>query len=270
MSADTSALHARHPREGAGRRAYDPEMLLALLIYAYCTKQRSSRQIEWLCEVDVAYRVICANHVPDHTTIARFRQDFADDVVRLFADVLEMCAAAGLVNVGVVAVDGTKFAADASLRANRTRANIEAEIRTMLTEAEQVDAAEDDEFGDRRGDELPDELADRRRRLVRLREARDELERRRRARQAETDRVRGAYRQRGVNVESVTVVAVAQFPRCSTRLRKHKPTWTGNWPDSPGAWPTTRHDARRRVGDHRGRPPTALTIAAVTRIPART
>ena len=145
---DTSVLHARHPREGAGRRAYDPEMLLALLIYAYCTKQRSSRQIERLCEVDVAYRVICANHVPDHTTIARFRQHFAADVVGLFADVLELCAAAGLVKVGVVAVDGTKFAADAALRANRTRARIEAEIRTMFAEAEQVDTAEDDEFGE--------------------------------------------------------------------------------------------------------------------------
>ena len=68
---DTSRLHARHRRDGVGRRAYDPDMLLALLVYAYCTGQRSSRQIERLCEVDVAYRVICANSVPDHTTIAR-------------------------------------------------------------------------------------------------------------------------------------------------------------------------------------------------------
>jgi transposase len=193
---DTSRLHARYRRGGVGRRAYHPEMLLALLIYAYCCGQRSSRQIERLCEVDVAYRVICAHHVPDHTTIARFRQAFADEVVGLFADVLELCAAAGMVKVGVVAVDGTKFAADASLRANRTRARVEAEIRVMLTEAEQIDAAEDDEFGGRRGDELPDEMVDRRSRLVRLRAARDELERRHKARQAEGDRVRVAYRQR--------------------------------------------------------------------------
>jgi transposase len=193
---DTVALHARHRREGAGRRAYDPEMLLALLIYAYCTGQRSSRQIERCCEVDVAYRVICANHVPDHTTIARFRQAYQDQVVGLFADVLEMCAAAGMVKVGVVAVDGTKLAADASLRANRSRARVEAEIKSMLDEAEQVDAGEDDEFGDRRGDELADDLGDRRKRATRLREAAAELSRRRQARRAESDRVRAAYRQR--------------------------------------------------------------------------
>lgn len=184
---DTAALHARHPRQGVGRRAYDPEMLLALLIYAYCTGQSSSRQIEQLCEVDVAYRVICANHVPDHTTIARFRQVFTDQVVVLFADVLEMCAAAGMVKVGVVAVDGTKFAADASLRANRTRARLEAEIRSLLAEAERVDADEDAQFGDGRGDEPPDDLADRRKRRVRLAEAAAELRRRRQARQAAAD-----------------------------------------------------------------------------------
>ena len=88
---DTSALHAAHPNDGVGRRAYDPDMLLALLVYAYCTKQRSSRQIERLCEVDVAYRVICGNHRPDHTTIARFRQRHAPVAKRLFTDVLVLC-----------------------------------------------------------------------------------------------------------------------------------------------------------------------------------
>lgn len=129
---DTSELHARHPNVGAGRRAYDPDMLLALLIYAYCTGIRSSRQIERLCEVDVAYRVICANVVPDHTTIARFRQVYQEQAVRLFTDVLILCQAAGLTSVGVVAVDGTKMGANAALRANRTREQIEAEVAKMM------------------------------------------------------------------------------------------------------------------------------------------
>ncbi len=88
---DTSVLHRRHRNDGAGRRAFDPDMLLALLIYAYCTGIRSSRQIERLCEVDVAFRVIAANTVPDHTTIARFRQDHQEQAVQLFTDVLVLC-----------------------------------------------------------------------------------------------------------------------------------------------------------------------------------
>lgn len=184
---DTSVLHARHRRDGAGRRAYDPDMLLGLLIYAYCTGQRSSRQIERLCEVDVAYRVVCANHVPDHTTIARFRQAHEDVAVGLFADVLEMCAEAGLVKVGVVAIDGTKIGSDASLKQNRRRQRIEAEVAAMMADAERVDAVEDDLFGGRRGDELPDDLADPRLRKTRLDQAMAELKRREAARQAEAD-----------------------------------------------------------------------------------
>jgi len=189
---DTSGLHARHPNDGVGRRAYDPDMLLALLIYAYCTGVRSSRQIERLCEVDVGFRVICANVAPDHTTIARFRQDQQNEAVRLFTDVLVLCAAAGLVSVGVVAVDGTKMGANASLKANRTRERIEAEIREMFADAERVDASEDRLFGDARGDELPADLADPRRRGARLDAALRELERARAARQAETEAARAA------------------------------------------------------------------------------
>jgi transposase len=157
---DTSVLHALHPNDGAGRRAYDPDMLLALLVYSYCTGERSSRQIERLCEVDVAYRVICANQVPDHTTIARFRGENNGLAVTMFTDVLALCAKAGMVRVGVVAVDGTKMRADASAKANRTRAQIEAEVAAMMGEAEACDKDEDAKFGSARGDELPDELAD--------------------------------------------------------------------------------------------------------------
>ena len=182
---DTSGLHARHPNVGVGRRAYDPDMLLALLVYAYCTGQRSSRQIERLCEVDVAYRVICANLRPDHTTIARFRQDHQAEAVQLFTDVLMLCAQCGLVSVGVIAVDGTKMAGAGSLRANRTREQIEKEVAAMLADADEVDAGEDDLFGGGRGDELPVELADPSSRKARLDAALAELERARLARLAE-------------------------------------------------------------------------------------
>lgn len=165
---DTAGLHARRRLGGVGRRGYDPDMLLALLIYAYCTGQRSSRQIERLCEVDVAYRVICANVAPDHTTIARFRQEHEVHAVQLFTDVLVVCAEAGLATVGVVAVDGTKMACDAGLQANRTRESIQAQIREMFDEAAAVDAEQDRLFGDARGDEVPVGLRDRSARAARL------------------------------------------------------------------------------------------------------
>lgn len=172
---DTSSLHVRHPNTGPGRRAYDPEMLLALLIYAYCSGQRSSRQIERLCEVDVAFRIICANRVPDHSTIARFRQDHQPQAEALFADVLMLCAAAGLARVGVVSVDGTKMAANAALGANRTRAAIEAEVAAMMAQAQEADATGDELFADARGDELPAKLADPRSRRAHLDAALEEL-----------------------------------------------------------------------------------------------
>lgn len=190
---DTSPLHARHPNDGVGRRAYDPDMLLALLLYGYCTGVRSSRQIERLCEVDLAFRVICANLVPDHSTIARFRQGHQDEAVRLFTDVLVLCASAGLARVGVVAVDGTKMGAAAARRANRSREQLEAEVRAMFADAEATDAAEDGCHGDARGDELPPELRDPRHRGARLDAALRELERMAAARRAEQEAARAAW-----------------------------------------------------------------------------
>lgn len=179
---DTSAFHARHPNDGVGRPAYDPEVLLALMVYAYSNKVRSSRRIEQLCETDVAYRVICANRVPDHATIARFRADHEEAIKALFVDVLVLCAAAGLTSLGTVAIDGTKVAASAALRANRSGETIRSEIERLraqvaeiVGEAGRVDAAEDDRFGSARGDELPAELASPLSRLKRLERAMDEL-----------------------------------------------------------------------------------------------
>jgi transposase len=160
---------------GVGRRPWDPQMLLTLLVYGYAHGVLSSRRIERLCATDVAFRVICGNDAPDHTSIARFRAAHGDRFAELFTQVLVVCARSGLGRFGAVAIDGTKIAANASKRANRTEAALRAEAERLLGEAAAVDAAEDEEFGDRRGDELPDQVRDPRSRLATIRKALDEL-----------------------------------------------------------------------------------------------
>lgn len=177
---DLAAFHCRYRADGRGGAAYEPSLLVGVLLYAYCVGDRSSRLIERRLVEDVAYRVVAANTRPDHATIARFRADHEDALAGLFAQVLALCAAAGMVRVGVVSVDGTKIAADASGVQNMTKARVEealeAEARLILEEAKAIDAAEDDAFGEARGDELPDELADRSSRLARLRAAKARLD----------------------------------------------------------------------------------------------
>jgi transposase len=144
---DTSALHAERRVGGVGRAGYDPDMLLALMIYAYATGQRSSRRIEQLCADHVAYRVLCAQDPPDHTTIARFRAAHDEVFTDVFAQVLRLCAQAGMVRVGVIAIDGTKIAANASTSANRSQQWVAQQARRLaeaaVGEAAAVDAAED-------------------------------------------------------------------------------------------------------------------------------
>jgi transposase len=118
-------------------------MMVTLLLYAYCIGERSSRRIEWLCHRDIAFRVLTANRAPDHGTIARFRQENEKELEELFVQVLRLCTEGGLVEVGVVALDGTKVKADASLSANRTYEAIRAEeVDKMLSEAKARDAEE--------------------------------------------------------------------------------------------------------------------------------
>ena len=187
---DTKVLHDRYVQGGPGRAAYDPQMLLALLVYAYAVGQRSSRQIERLCATDVAFRITCGQDVPDHTTIARFRARHQDAFAQLFAQVLVLCAQAGMGKVGTVAIDGTKIAANASLGANRTEAWLSEQARRIVAEAAAVDAAEDEQFGDACGDELPEEFADPKTRAERIRAALEQV----RARQRESAQDQAAQR----------------------------------------------------------------------------
>jgi transposase len=179
---DLAAFYARYREDGSGRPAHDPGMMVALLMYAYAVGERSSRMIERRCREDVAFRVIAANRVPDHTTISRFRAGNDQRLADLFTQVLALCAKAGMVRVGTVAVDGTKIAANAGLSANRGYRAIRAEVDKILAEAAATDAAEDARLGDRCGDELPAELADPASRRARLERAAAELEAEQRAR----------------------------------------------------------------------------------------
>jgi len=170
---DLSAFYASYRHDGHGRAAHEPAMMVALLLYAYCKGQRSSRVIERECTDDVACRVIAANQRPDHTTIARFRQRHEDSLARLFGEVLAICAQAGLVSVGVIAIDGTKVHANACHHANR---DYEQLAREILEEAKSVDALEDEQFGEARGDELPPQLRTAQGRRGWLREAKRRLD----------------------------------------------------------------------------------------------
>ncbi|MDQ3434609.1 MAG: transposase [Actinomycetota bacterium] len=191
---DLAAFYAAYRADGHGRPAYEPSMMVSLLLYAYARGNRSSRQIERACVEDVAYRVVAANLVPDHSTIADFRCRHEAALAELFTGVLGLCARAGLVKVGVVAIDGTKVAANASMDANRDYGQI---AREILEEAAETDRLEDELYGNARGDELPEHLRTREGRRKALGEAKLELERERAAQQ---DRGEGGP-DRGVEVE---------------------------------------------------------------------
>jgi hypothetical protein len=171
-------------------------MLLTLLVYGYAAGVRSSRRIERACGEDVAFRVICAQDAPDHATVARFRREhFADGAAMgdLFGQVLVLAARAGLGRLGLIAVDGTKIAANASKDANRTEKRLRELAAQILAEAEAADAAEDELYGDARGDELPPELADPKTRAARIRKALAELEAERAAAQEGKDAKAAEY-----------------------------------------------------------------------------
>ena len=193
---DTSGFCGRSVVGGVGRAGFDPGMLVTLLVYGYARGVRSARQIARLCEVDVAFRVICAQDAPEHSTLSRFRAAHEDGFVGLFAQLLGLAARAGLGRFGTVAVDGFKVAANASIDANRGEGWLREQARRMVAEAAAVDAAEDAEFGDARGDELPAELSDPKTRRAKIRAALDELEIRKRVGQQAEAEAEAAAEQR--------------------------------------------------------------------------
>src|ERR1700759_2820627 len=153
---DTSAFHAGRKTGGAGTAGYDPDMLATVLVWAYAHGITSSRRIDELCRTDVAFRLICAGNLPDHSTFARFRSDFPDATAAFFTGVLVLCARLGLGRLGRVALDGTKIAASASKAANRTEKRLRELAEEAVAAHAAADAAEDELYGEgRRGDEVP-------------------------------------------------------------------------------------------------------------------
>lgn len=237
---DTSTFHVGRRVGGVGRAGYDPDMLLALLVWAWMQGEHSSRRIERLCGRDVSFRVICAGDAPDHATIARFRQGFAAAVEELFVEVLVLCRRLGLGQVGVVAVDGTKIAAPASQGANRTAEGLRkaAEAEQQRTAARRAardaarrhaenDAAEDARFGAERGDEMTGEMTQPgggSSREARIAAAIAELEVEREQAEAE-QAARNAARQQRVRAKGVVWSMVG---------RRLEPRWS--WP-SRRCWP---------------------------------
>ena len=181
LKAITQVYDAKDDR---GRAGYHPTMMVALLLYAYCTGKPSSRRIERATYEDVAFRVLAGDRHPDHDTIAEFRKTHLTALGGLFMQVLALCRQAGLVKLGHIAIDGTKIKANASKhkamsyeRMSESEKKLEEEVQKLLQEAERIDAEEDAEHGKgQRGDELPEELQRRESRLRKIREAKAALE----------------------------------------------------------------------------------------------
>ena len=181
---DLSNIYASYQGDGRGQPPYEPGMMSALLLYAYCTGVPSSRQIEKKTHEDVPFRVIAANRHPDHDSICEFRKRHLKALADLFLQTLRLCQEAGLVKLGHVALDGTKIKANASKhkamsygRMKKTKDELEKEIEGLLKNAEVVDKEEDKKYGKgRKGWDLPDELKRRETRLAKIKEAMSALE----------------------------------------------------------------------------------------------
>jgi transposase len=171
-------------RDGRGKAAYHPVMMVRVLVYGYCVGVMSSRRIERASYDDLAFRYLCADQHPDHDTIAAFRQQHLPVLAQLFTQILQLCNKAGLVKLGHVAIDGTKVQANASKhkamsydRMEEKEKQLKAEVEKLLAQAAETDAAEDALYGKgNRGDELTGELARRESRLKKIAEAKAALE----------------------------------------------------------------------------------------------
>src|ERR1700733_6394679 len=183
---DLTPIFTHYERELRGQPPFHPRMMVALLLYCYATGTRSSRKIMRRCRTDVACRIIVGEDIPDFRTISDFRKTHLDRLEALFVEILKLCALAGLVKVGTIALDGTKVKANASRhkamsyeRMQQEEQRLKEEVARLLAEAEASDASEDAAHGpDRSGDEVPAEFARRQSRLAKIQQAKAELEER--------------------------------------------------------------------------------------------
>lgn len=182
---DLSKIYGHYGRrDGRGKAAYHPVMMVRVLLYGYCVGVMSSRRIERASHDDIAFRYLCADQHPDHDTISEFRRLHLPVLAQLFTQVLQLCDKAGLVKLGHVAIDGSKFQANASKhkamsynRMEEKEKQLRAEVEKLLAQAEATDAAEDALYGKgNRGDDLTGEMARRESRLKKIAEAKTALE----------------------------------------------------------------------------------------------
>jgi transposase len=222
--------------DGHGHPAYHPKLLLGVLLYGYAIGVRSSRQIQRRCTEDLAFRVLAGNQLPDHVTIARFRVRHEQALAGFLVASLRLCAAAGMIKLGIVALDGTKVAANAANTASHTHDKLEREVADILRQAAAADQREDGEHGQARGEQLPEALASKAGRLARLRQAKALLEAEAAARQRR-------YQQR---VAALTAAARAKGkqPRAHIKPRRRdespNPKATANTTDPDSRFMHTR------------------------------
>lgn len=210
---DLQQFYAPYEDETRGAPPFEPAMMVCLLLYSYCLGVRSSRKIALACERNLAFLAIVGVERPDFRTISDFRKLHLEAFIDTFTDVLRLAKEAGLIQLGVLATDGTKMAGDASRHKAMSYGymvkeveRLRAEIAALVQQAQDLDSSEDAVLGSRRGDELPDELARREQRLATIEAAKKRLEeaakaeadaeRQRRA-EAEAERQRTGQQRRG-------------------------------------------------------------------------
>lgn len=251
---DTRAFHRLAKLGGVGRRGFDPDMLLTLFVYAMAHGVSSSRRMERLCATDVAFRVICAQDVPDHTVLARFRKDHAGALGDLLTQSLVLAAELGMIRLGVVALDGTKISGNASKDTNRTEKHLRKLAEEYLARVDVTDAAEDALFGeDGRGDDTPPGAADRTGRRRRIDAALEQIAARR-----EQDAV--AEQQRAAKAAACEKAVAdgtrgrGRYPAGTDRVEMARLRWEQARADADARY-RQRSAAREQGGPARGRPP---------------
>lgn len=232
---ELGAFYGACRADGHGRAAYDPRMMVTLILFGFATGVRSSRAIECHCREHVAYRVITGNVVPDHVTIAGFICRHGLALSALFGEVLGLCAEAGLVDLGVVAIGGTRIAANACRERNLEFAQIAMEI---VEQFKATDEAEDEEFGEARGDELPEQLRTPEGRREFFRRARQKLEGDIGGQERGGDSEPQAERERGYEFDPERIVSRVQG-REGWRREAHRQLERQRWED-PDPIPSSR------------------------------
>ena len=262
---DLSAFYAAYRADGHGRAAYEPSLMVAVILFAFATGVRSSRAIERHCREHVAFRVITGNLVPDHVTVARFICRHGRALSGLFTDVLKLCDQAGLVKPGVVSIDGTRIAGSANPDVNMEFEQIAKEI---VAQTRATDEAEDAQFGEARGDELPEELRTPEGRREFLRRARQAL------RHAEGA---GPEQTEEPDVEAKTeepdVEAQAEEPDVEARAEEPERTPTPEFEfdseritDAGGGRRRWLSEARRQLEQHRWEHPDPIVRSRIARL----